>query len=580
MTRTPHPGPLTSLADLFDRQAAAGEAVGFCLPGGVPLFEAGDEANQLYFLRAGRLAVKLGDGGPPGGLGLIHPGEAVGEMALIAGVPHTADVFALRDSELDALPREAFLRATQAEPGLALDIARLVLARVHPPAHVEASGSRRVFGFIGVSPGVRVRAFVDQVAERIRILGHSVAVVADETGPDTPEWLTGIEAAHEYVLYAAEYDEAYWKIVVGRQVDAVVRVGLGSSPPPAGMGVHPSPPAPAAGDLVLLQDASCAVPRGSAAWTAALAPLRLFHVRAARQDDLDRLARVITGRAVGLVLSGGAARAYAHIGAVRALRETGVPIDFIGGVSMGAIVGAGIAMGWDDDELDRRIRKAFVDSSPVADLTWPMIAMTRGEKVRERLAENFGDRQICDLWLPLFCGTTNLTTGAYQIDRRGPVREVLRASLSLPGVLPPVTVGEDVLVDGAVLNNFPADVMRTLHDGPIIGVDVGRGRSIEAREVQVPKSLLKWFLSGEWRNGPPIVSLLMRAATVTAARDTAVARQETDLLVLPDVDRIEIRNWKAYDPAVAEGRRAMLAALAGLDRPVTELRRGGRRAAQ
>jgi NTE family protein len=500
-------------------------------------------------------------------------------MALIAGVAHTADVFALRDSELAALPRAAFLRAAQADPDLALDLARLVLARVRPPARVEASGSPRVFGFVGASPGLSIRPFVGQVAESIRALGHTVAVVGDETGPDTPEWLTGIEAAHEYVLYAAEQEETSWKIVVGRQVDAVMRVGAGSGPPPAEMAAHP-PPLAAPGDLVLLQEAQCRVPRGSAAWMAALSPRRLFQVRPSRQADIDRLARIITGRAVGLVLSGGAARAYAHIGAVRALHEAGIPIDFIGGVSMGAIVGAGMAMEWDDDELDGRIRKAFVESSPVDDIALPLIAMSRGEKVRERLAEHFGDRQICDLWLPFFCGTTNLTTGTYQIDRRGAVREVLRASLSLPGVLPPVTVGEDVLVDGAVLNNFPADVMRRLHDGPIVGVDVGRGRSIEASDVQAPDSLFRWFLSGEWRNGPPIVSLLMRAATVTAARDTAAARQETDLLVLPDVDKIEIRNWKAYEPAVAEGRRAMLAALAELDRPVTELRRRPRRAAE
>ena len=165
---------------------------------------------------------------------------------------------------------------------------------------------------------------------------------------------------------------------------------------------------------------------------------------------------------------------------------------------MGAIIGAGVAMGWDDAELDWRIRKAFVESSPVDDLSLPLIAMSRGDKVRERLAEHFGDRQICDLWLPFFCGVTNLTTGAYQIDRRGLLREVLRASVSLPGVLPPVTVGADVLVDGAVLNNFPADVMRSYQDGPIIGVDVGRGRSIEARDVVVPSSLFSnWFVS--WR---------------------------------------------------------------------------------
>jgi NTE family protein len=563
--------PPLSLARLFEREAANGDAVTFCLPGGTPLFEAGDAADQLYLLRAGRLAVKLGEIGGPGRLGLIHPGEPVGEMALITGGAHSADVFALRDSELAALPREAFFKLIATEPGLMLEVSRLDLARTRAPAQAEAAGAPSVFGFIGVSPGQDVRPLVEQLAQTIRRFGHSVAVVGDETGPDTPQWLSNIETTNDYVLYAAEPEETNWRVVVERQVDVIVRVGDGRRDPPAPP-VAPVSPAMTAGDLILLQDADCRIPKGSAAWTMALSPPRLFQAREARQGDIDRLARVITCRSVGVVLSGGSARAYAHVGAIRALREAEVPIDFIGGVSMGAIVGAGVAMEWDDAELDWRIRKAFVESSPVDDLTLPMIAMTRGGKVRERLAEHFGDRQICDLWLPYFCGVTNLTTGAYQIDRRGLVREVLRASLSLPGVLPPVTVGPDVLVDGAVLNNFPADVMRSFQDGPIIGVDVGRGRSIEAHDVRMPRSMIRWFLSGEWRNGPPIVSLLMRAATVTAARDTAAAHLATDVLVLPEVDKIEIRDWKAYVPAVAEGRRAMVSALARLDGPVTELR--------
>jgi NTE family protein len=240
---------------------------------------------------------------------------------------------------------------------------------------------------------------------------------------------------------------------------------------------------------------------------------------------------------------------------------------------MGGVIGAGVAMGWDDAELDWRLRKAFVDSSPVDDIAFPMIAMTHGDKVRDRLAEHFGDRTIDDLWLPFFCVSSNLTTGAVQLHEDGLVRDALRASLSLPGVLPPVISGIDVLVDGAVLNNFPADIMRSMHDGPIVGVDVGRGRSIEARDVHRPKSVIRWLLSGDWRNGPPIVSVLMRAATVTAAREISAAHLATDVLVQPNVDDIEIRDWKAYAPAVAEGRRATLSALAAFHMPITEVRR-------
>jgi NTE family protein len=302
-------------------------------------------------------------------------------------------------------------------------------------------------------------------------------------------------------------------------------------------------------------------------------PARLFHVRDRNRADLARIARTIAGLSVGLVLSGGGARAYAHVGAIRALREAGVPIDFVGGASMGAIVAAAVAMGWDDDEIDVRIKKAFVDTSPVDDIAFPLIAMTLGEKVRARLREHFGHTQIADLWLPFFCVSSNLTSGAYQLHRRGSLRFALRASIAIPGLLPPVTQDNNVLVDGAVMKTFPADIMRSTHLGPIIGIDVTRGRNITADQVARPSSVWRWFLSGEWRKGPPIVSLLLRAATVTGGRDLAASRVATDVLVAPKVEAIEIRDWKAYEPAKLAGREAMIAALAKLTRPLTDLRR-------
>ena len=278
---------------------------------------------------------------------------------------------------------------------------------------------------------------------------------------------------------------------------------------------------------------------------------------------------------MGLVLSGGGARAYAHVGAVKALREAGVP-----GSTSSALARrwgrsspppwpwAGTTRRW-----TRRIRKAFVNTSPVDDLAFPMIAMTWGEKVRERLREHFGDQQIADLWLPFFCVSSNLTSGSYQLHRHGSLRHALRASIAIPGLLPPVIQGNNVLVDGAVMKNFPADIMRSMHLGPIVGVDVTRGRSITADDVARPSSVWRWILSGDWRKGPPIVSLLLRAATVSTGRDQIANREATDVLVLPNMDKVEIRDWKAFDLASDAGHQAMVEALATLSRPITDLRR-------
>jgi NTE family protein len=569
--------PDSALTRLFARESSAGRAVWFSLPGGAHLYEAGEEADRFFFLRTGRLgAFRHGDGHETQFLGVIRPGEPAGEMALIAGAPHSATVTALRDSEVLALSRDDFFDAAARDATVMTELARLMILRTRQSATGGVMGEPSVFGFIGLSPAVRVRELVTGIAARIGKLGYRATIVGVEAQRAPTEWFSNVERDHDFVLYIAEADELSWKALVGRQGDRLFRIAKASDPPPP-----PLPEAAAAEplqvqqltDLILLHPATQGAPSGSEAWVVAMRPARLFHLRSGHDGDSDRMARVLTGQSVGLVLSGGGARAYAHVGAVKALRERGVPIDFVGGVSMGAIVGAGVAMGWDDAELEVRIRRAFVDSSPLDDIAFPMIALTHGDKVRERLTEHFGERSIPDLWLPFFCLSANLTTGAYQLHRTGLVREALRASISLPGVLPPVTIDKNVLVDGAVMKNFPADLMRAMQLGPIVGVDVGRGRSIEAEDVQPPASLWRWLISGDWRKGPPIVSVLIRSATVRSGAEAIVAHQATDVLVQPDVDAIEIRDWKAFDQAVEIGYRAMLEALDGLSRPVVDLRR-------
>ncbi|MCF8503499.1 MAG: patatin-like phospholipase family protein [Caulobacter sp.] len=566
----------TALERLFDEARQTGDARWFSLPAGETLYDPGQPSQELYLLRAGRLgAFRREEGQERQFLGVIRPGEPAGEMALIAGTPHSAQVVALRDSEVLALSREDFFAAADRDPAVMTELARLMILRTRQAATQASIGEPTVFGFVAVDAGRKIRPLVDKIALEIARMGHSVTVAGVEATHAPTEWFSNVEADHDYVLYAAEHVETAWKSIVGRQVDRLFRVGRGDKAPPAHVASYASETLQQQQlvDLILIQKADARYPAGAEAWLDATHAARLFHVREGAVADAGRLARVLTGRSVGLVLSGGGARAYAHIGAIKALRERGVPIDFVGGASMGAIVAAGVAMGWDEQEMDARIRDAFVDSSPLDDIAFPLIAMTHGEKVRERLRVHFDEVQIADLWLPFFCVSSNLTTGAYHLHRRGTLRHALRASIALPGVMPPAIDNNNVLVDGAVMKNFPSDVMRSMQLGPIVGVDVTRGRSITADDVARPSSVWRWILSGDWRKGPPIMALLMRAATVSTGRDLVAAREATDLLIMPNTDGIDIRDWKAFEPGVDAGYRAAVAALDRLDRPVTEMRK-------
>ncbi|MDZ4375214.1 MAG: patatin-like phospholipase family protein [Phenylobacterium sp.] len=567
----------SALARLFHQPRAREHTRWFSLPGGSKLFGQGDASDRLFVVRTGRLgAFRRDEGQESQFLGVIRPGEPAGEMALIAGIPHSADVYALRDSEIFEVPKSVFFEACDADASVMTELARLMIlrsrqnARRGPPV-----GEPSVFGFIPVGRPGPMRPLVERLEREIAALGYEVTTVGSEADSAPTEWFSEVERVHDFVLYVAERDEPGWAAFVPRQVDRLFRIGRGdraaeeAACPPGAATLQDQ----GLVDLLLVQPADAARPKGAEAWLDATGAARVFHARRGHAGDFERLARILTGQSVGLVLSGGGARAYAHVGAINALRERNVPIDFVGGSSMGAIVGAGLAMGWDAEEMDRRLHEAFVKSSPLDDIALPLLAMTHGVKVTERLAHHFGDTQIADLWLPFFCLSSNLTTGAYQLHKRGGLAHALRASIALPGVLPPATDGQNVLVDGAVMKNFPADIMRAAQPGPVVGVDVTTARSITAKDVARPSSVWRWIRSGQWRLGPPIVSLLMRTATVSTGRDLAAAREATDVLIQPDVSGIEIRDWGAYDLGVEAGYRATLAALDKLTGPVTHMRR-------
>ena len=315
-------------------------------------------------------------------------------------------------------------------------------------------------------------------------------------------------------------------------------------------------------DLILLRDPRMNQPANTRVWLNVLQPDRWFHCVSGVAADTERMARVITGTAVGLVLSGGGARAYCHMGAIKALEEARVPIDFVGGASMGAVVAAGPALGWSFERLDYEIRRAFVESDPLSDLAFPIIAMSRARKVAGLLERAYGDIDLADLALPFFAVSSNLTSGRIEVHRTGLMRRAMRASIAIPGVLPPVVMDGQVLVDGAVLKNFPTSVMRQLNSGPIIGVDMSQTRGVDPAALENPPSWWKWVLSGAWKAGPPIVSILMRSATITTDAEMDQSSAAADVLILPKIGGTDIRDWKAYDDPVAAGYRSVAVATA------------------
>jgi len=399
--------------------------------------------------------------------------------------------------------------------------------------------------------------------------GQKVAIVDEIQGDEKPAaYFDALEQNNDTVILIAAIGDTSWFRLATRQADRIWVLARGDARPSVPLMPEDTSPAQRLKliDVLLLHPGTERRASRPQEWLDATGANRLFHWFGDSDADAMRLARVMAGRSVGIVLSGGGARAYSHIGAIRAIREKGIPIDFAGGASMGAVVAACAAMGWDDNEIEWRIRKAFVESNPLGDYNLPVVGMVKGKRVNARLLEHFGETEIGDLKIPFYALSTNLTSGKVHMHRSGSLRQALRATISLPGILPPVVDGDDIFVDGAVLNNFPVDMMRDLHQGFIIGSDVsGQPEGLNKEEFARPLSFWQWVARNGFSSAPPIAGLLMRAATVR--NDPRLGQDLADVLVLPDLPGIELRDWTAYDAAVEAGYVAAKAALEASDIP-------------
>jgi NTE family protein len=266
------------------------------------------------------------------------------------------------------------------------------------------------------------------------------------------------------------------------------------------------------------------------------------------------MARLLTGRGNGLVLSGGGARGMAHIGVARALHEHGFDIDVVMGTSIGALVGAAIALEWDILSLVGKAAR-FCRANQLFEITIPRLSLLAGRNVRTSLARWFGDLQIEDTPIPYSCVSTNLNTATLAVHQAGSLQLWTRASAAVPGVFPPVVVGETVHVDGGVLNNMPSDLIRETGAGFVLGVDVGAGATPPQQDINLLSS----------RVPLNILELLIRVGCLGDDARWALRRKQCDVLIVPPLSKFGLLNFKAYQEIIELGYRAALESLTLLE---------------
>ena len=563
---------------------------------GETLFEHGDEADGWYIVVYGRLQVLGTDADGTRELrGEICRGESLGETAILTGGKRNATVVAARDAELVRFRNVDFLTTLESHPAALMTVCKLLATRLSGAHH---SVTKRMKGplYIGVLPcdhGAPSEWVAEELVRSLSewgttlhlnpalLLSHGVIRNPEGLPSDHPAWARFASWFHAHsesyafvVLEATQSAPAWTERVLGYADDTIFVADAAASPAISaferkalsmGHGGIGSKHV-----LALVHPRGTARPHGTQKWLADRAPDLHLHVRDENERDVERLARVISGRAVGVVLGGGGARGLAHLGVLRALQEEGVPVDFIGGTSMGAVIGAQYAMGYNPSEL-RALNWKAIRRQPFRDYTVPMIALLRTQGLDQVAKWAFGETDIEDLWLNYFAVSSDLRHAEIVVHRRGPLWLATRASGALPGIVPPVVDGQRLLVDGGLLNNLPGDIMRRSCGGSVIVVDVTPEFDLPPPEGGIPsgwKLLWNRIMPMAKRIAvPTLFEVLMRSTALSSRRATTRVQQEADLCIRPALERYSLLGFERMEEIIEVGYRAAKAEVANYTGP-------------
>ena len=549
---------------------------------GAALFRQGEPGDSFFLLISGRLQAVVFDArGQPRIVGEIRRGETVGEIAMFTGEDRTATVLAMRDSELVKFSQTGFERITALYPKLMLRIMQTLIKRLQKTQNsVQAASPVLNIAVASADPETPLNDFTERLVNALALIDQTLHLSSDrverlldmpsvaQTPEDDPNnirlaaWLDEQEAKYTTIVYETDRFDSPWTRRCIQHADRILLVAQAAANPTPGKIERTLLSARqnvtnAHQILVLLHPNGHRLPSNTSQWLAHRRVKGHQHVRWNVPADFERLARFLTGNAVGLVLGGGGARGLAHIGVIRALAEAGIPIDMVGGTSIGGAIAALHAMGLDYRELLRCNRKIWIESKPFNDYTLPLLSLIKGRKFEQVARVVYGATQIEDLWTNYFCVSTNLTTTEAVVHQAGLLARALRATAALPGIAVPLVEQRNLLVDGGVLNNLPVDIMRELGGGFVIAVDVSPEKDLTVECAQFPspwKVLWQHFFPAQPPvNVPNIVDLLMRATMVGSIHQTNAVKTAADIYLQPPVARFKLLDFKAFDEIVQVG---------------------------
>lgn len=521
----------------------------------------------------------------------IRRGEVFGSPAFLTGGPVASTVKARRESAVLRVDRVTFEMLLHEHHSGALRLLQALMASMQPSG--STCGNRQPSRTIAVIPLGDIPDYagvIDQLRKCLVDLGGRAITLA---GTDAAQ-ITAAEHCAETLFLLADPTATSWSHACVAHAEKIIVIAdiVRSSPERHNIEHELLGPLDTMPErdctLVLLHPPGTISPSGTRHWLSARRVQRHVHVRRGDDRHFRRLARILAGQSIGLVLSGGGARGLAHVGVLEALEEAGIEIDRIGGTSIGAVIGGLFAMGRSGYALRQAVREAFIaNGNPVGDFhALPLVSLARGARARRVTRAGIINAtgsaiDVEDCWTEFFCVATNLSAARSTVLARGLMEQAVLASSAIPGVMPPIVIDQHLYIDGGVSDNLPIDVMMSTGADRIIAVDVVNStpKAYPFEQIPNPWSLMLDRLP--WRRKrrlrvPGLIEIMHKASFIGAVGRQTLQATRADLIIRPVMRGVGLTTWTKMDVAVAAGRAATADQLAALSPALLASLRAGR----
>lgn len=447
------------------------------------LFEQGDPSDCLYILVEGQLIALIHtEEGKNKVVGTVEKGETVGELGALSNQPRSLTIRASIDCKLLKLSHKQFEIFCHEQPKFISRIIDLIITRSQ--STLKILSQKKIYKHIAIIAGNQeapLNHFLGKLRETIGNDSGYIFLDAGLSETEVNQLAEETDKKKQIAIFSLNEDNINNYQSLLKHINILFIVVDGDVPTSLSdlslrlLSKHKTPFATRY-ELILMHDDDTQLPRGTKDWLIQAKFTMHYHVRTNNTPDYQRLFRFIQGKAVGVVFGGGGQKGWAHLGVLKALLDANIPIDAIGGTSVGAVAAASYAKTINYSKA----YKIFENNSNASknffglqNLALPLISIITSKRQTEALMADFNfDTE--DLWLPFFSIASNLSTGKEAVHHEGKLWERLRASAALPGIAPPSIIDGDIYYDGGLLNNLPVDHMQALmnNEGIIIAVSL------------------------------------------------------------------------------------------------------------